>query len=62
MTAEQYSALILVMPQIEQLLSQKGVSVPRPSFDGEAALVESDENDEEPSKKANVEATSDEEE
>ena len=67
MTVEQYSALIAIMPQLESLLSQKGESVPRPNFDGapqNGSGQNDDEDDvaDEEDKKANIEATSDEEE
>ena len=67
MTVEQYSALIAIMPQIERLLSQKGESVPRPNFEGTPQDAARDDDDEdadadEEEKKANIEATSDEEE
>ena len=65
MTVEQYSALINLMPQIEAMLSAKGESVPRPDYDGTAPAgtgVEDAEIDDDDPKKANIEATSDEEE
>ena len=65
MTVEQYAALVAVMPQIETLLSKKGEDVPRPNYAsepvGQADCDSEDEEDEE-EKKANIEATSDEEE
>ena len=67
MTVEQYSALIAVMPEIESLLGQKGESVPRPNFDGapQKGAARADDQDEDADveeKRANIEATSDEEE
>jgi hypothetical protein len=63
MTIEQYSAFIAVMPQLESLLVEKGQFVPRPKYDGAAEAPDGSEDDEEEeSKKANIEATSDEEE
>lgn len=65
MTVEQYSALISIMPQIEDLLSEKGENVPRPKFEVVAPARDEDEEDgdgEDEDKKANIEATSDEEE
>ncbi len=65
MTVEQYSALVTIMPQIESLLAQKGETVPRPHFDGAPQGVDEENGDEqeeaEPGK-ANIEATSDEDE
>ncbi|KIX00784.1 uncharacterized protein Z518_09849 [Rhinocladiella mackenziei CBS 650.93] len=67
MSIEQYSALIDIMPQIEDVLKQKGEKVPRPNYRGRAP-DEDDQNGEEEDdeemdyKKANIEATSDEEE
>ncbi|KAK5456988.1 hypothetical protein LTS15_004768 [Exophiala xenobiotica] len=63
LTVEQYSALIDAMPQIEGLLRKQGEKVSRPKYDG-SALVEDDQpqDDEDTDKKANIEATSDEEE
>ncbi|KIW10979.1 hypothetical protein PV08_10278 [Exophiala spinifera] len=65
MSIEQYSALIGLMPQIEGLLRERGEKVPRPKYD-ESAPTDSLQDDEEPEtvadKKANIEATSDEEE
>ena len=55
------------MPQIEELLKSQGENVPRPDYSGRGA-TEEDENGqdkddvEEGEKKANIEATSDEEE
>ncbi|KAL2394776.1 hypothetical protein ABEF95_000710 [Exophiala dermatitidis] len=72
MSLEQYSALIGIMPQIEELLKQQGESVPRPDYSGtsstpstSAANNGADDDQEETartSKKANIEATSDEDE
>ena len=65
MTVEQYSALVAIMPQLEGLLSQKGETVPRPNFEGpppKQADSDNDEEEEDETKKANIEATSDEEE
>ncbi len=70
MTIEQYSALINLMPQIEAMLSAKGESVPRPNYDGTAHAEmggdddddDDDEAEDDDPKKANIEATSDEEE
>ncbi|KAG9780450.1 hypothetical protein KCU88_g3742, partial [Aureobasidium melanogenum] len=72
MSLEQYSALIGIMPQIEELLKQQGESVPRPDYSGtgstpstSAANNGADEDQEETartSQKANIEATSDEDE
>ena len=64
MTVEQHSALITLLPQIETLLSAKGESVPRPDYDSTAPAEvggdDAEDEDNEP-KKANIEATSDEE-
>ena len=68
MTVEQYSAFVQFMPQIEAMLAGKGESVPRPDYAGTAPAQtgvedEEDEEDEEDDpKKANIDATSDEEE
>jgi hypothetical protein len=64
MTVDQYSALILVMPQIETLLKQKGEKLPRPNFDGATPTADDDEDEEDGDdpKKSNIEATSDEDE
>ncbi|KPI36352.1 putative RNA polymerase II transcriptional coactivator [Cyphellophora attinorum] len=68
MTIEQYSTLLQILPQIEKTLAEKGVSVPRPDFDGAAPTNAGDEDeDDEGAKngdhqKANIEATSDEDE
>ncbi|KAJ4508529.1 hypothetical protein HRR78_006215 [Exophiala dermatitidis] len=69
---KKYSALIGIMPQIEELLKQQGESVPRPDYSGtgstpstSAANNGADEDQEETartSQKANIEATSDEDE
>ncbi|KAJ9497325.1 hypothetical protein LTR99_008787 [Exophiala xenobiotica] len=63
LTVEQYSALIDAVPQIELLLQKQGEKVSRPKYDG-SAPVEDDQpqEDEDTDKKANIEATSDEEE
>lgn len=65
MTMEQYAAFINVMPQVEELLTGKGESVPRPDYDGEKETDMINEpaiDEEEEARKANIEATSDEEE
>ncbi|KAK4934104.1 hypothetical protein LTR10_024470 [Elasticomyces elasticus] len=65
LTTEQYSALIGVMPQLEHLLKLQGEKVPRPDYSGDGPAGHGEngkEEDEEDTKKANIEATSDEEE
>ncbi|EXJ94750.1 hypothetical protein A1O1_03147 [Capronia coronata CBS 617.96] len=73
MSLAQYSAFIDIMPQIEGLLQKQGETVPRPDYSGIAPAAASQnggqENDDDTnvkeemdSKKANIEATSDEEE
>lgn len=64
MSVEQYSALIQIMPQVEELLSSKGEKLPRPDFSG-ATQVDGDEDDDDEEEKerdakANIDATSDE--
>lgn len=67
MSIEQYSALINILPQIEDALKQKGEKIPRPNY-GRQQTVDSDQvdqddgDDEIQDKKANIEATSDEDE
>lgn len=66
MSLEQYSALIDILPQIETALKKKGEDVPRPKY-GEPqathAQGDRDDDDEDQSlRKANIEATSDEDE
>ncbi|KAK7947631.1 hypothetical protein LTR80_008850 [Exophiala xenobiotica] len=60
---KKYSALIDAVPQIELLLQKQGEKVSQPKYDG-SAPVEDDQpqEDEDTDKKANIEATSDEEE
>ncbi|KAI1609194.1 transcriptional Coactivator p15-domain-containing protein [Exophiala viscosa] len=65
LTIEQYSVLIGVMPRLEDLLERKGEKVPRPDYSGDGPADDGEavkEEDEEDTKKANIEATSDEEE
>lgn len=69
LSLEQYSALIGIIPQIEELLNQQGETVPRPDYSGspratpDQEMKEDVDGDEETtSKKANIEATSDEDE
>ncbi|OAP65468.1 hypothetical protein AYL99_01440 [Fonsecaea erecta] len=68
MSIEQYSALIKIMPQIENVLKSHGEKVPRPNYDGSAPADDDDESDkggdgdEEMDRKPNIEATSDEDE
>lgn len=67
MTLEQYSTFIQLLPQIETTLKKGGASVPRPDYEANGTLINDtgeDANDEEdgPSKKANIDATSDEDE
>ena len=65
MMMEQYGALIELLPIIEKFLTEGGEKVPRPRYDGsqdegmgDDENPEEDEEDDE--KKANIEATSDE--
>ncbi|RMZ76554.1 hypothetical protein DV737_g4755, partial [Chaetothyriales sp. CBS 132003] len=68
LSVEQYATLIAMMPQIEKLLSKKGETVPRPNYEGNAGPhqpdqdVDVDDDDVDDDKKANIEATSDEDE
>ena len=66
MSIEQYSALIQIMPQIEQLLQSQGEKVPRPSYTGYPCTADDDDQEgteeEEFNAKNNIEATSDEDE
>jgi hypothetical protein len=64
MSLEQYSALIGILPQIENALKMRGEDVPRPKYGEQQTLDTQIDNsdDEDQSKKANIEATSDEEE
>lgn len=57
MPIEQFSSLISLLPEIEGVLSQKGVGLPRPSYDGAA-----EERESPTSEKKNIDATSEEEE
>ena len=66
---DQYSALIALMPQIEDLLKEKGETVPRPDYASSGAAHardegghSEDEDEDEKPKKTNFEATSDEDE
>lgn len=65
MSVDQFSALIRLLPDIEQSLKQQGESLPRPVYSGDAGKSD-DGSDEEPDRtaspsKQNIEATSDEE-
>lgn len=65
MPVDQFSALIRLLPDIEQTLKQRGESLPRPVYSSDAGKPD-DGSDEEPDKaaspsKQNIEATSDEE-
>ena len=64
MSVEQYSALIQIMPQVEELLSANGEKVPRPNYDGILSVQDDDEDDDEEERdvRPNIEATSDEDE
>ncbi len=67
LSIEQYSALVEIMPHIETLLKSRGEKVPRPNYNRNAPDEEEDDEEEDgdedmDSKKANIEATSDEEE
>lgn len=70
MSIEQYSALVDIMPQIEETLARKGEKVPRPDYSGNAEPVQDgrhdkDDEDDETGRahttKANIDTTSDEE-
>jgi hypothetical protein len=61
MPIDQFSALIKLLPDIEQALKQKGESLPRPVY-GDAGQPNDGEPDRTASpSKQNIEATSDEE-
>lgn len=71
LSVDQYNAVVEIMPQIEQVLKNKNVEVVRPDYDkGEdsGALVQEEgesnaaSDDTKSDKKANHEATSDEDE
>ncbi|KAJ9603669.1 hypothetical protein H2200_011855 [Cladophialophora chaetospira] len=64
MSVEQYSALIQIMPQVEELLNSKGEKLPRPNYNGVAPAQVDDEDDDEEERdvRPNIEATSDEDE
>ncbi|RMZ78804.1 hypothetical protein DV738_g3572, partial [Chaetothyriales sp. CBS 135597] len=72
LSVEQYAALIAFLPQIEKLLSTKGERVPRPNYDGNTGTGQAGQDADEgihddgdlhlDTKKANIEATSDEDE
>jgi hypothetical protein len=64
MTLDQFSALIKLLPDIEQAVQKQGESLPRPAYIGAADQLDA-EDDEETDKvaspsKQNIEATSDE--
>lgn len=64
MSIEQYSALVDIMPQIEETLARKGEKVPRPDYSGNAEPVQDDEDNDSGrahTTKANIDTTSDEE-
>lgn len=64
MSIEQYSALITIMPQVEDLLKSQGETIPRPKYNGQADYENDDQEDEdeEMDAKPNIDATSDEDE
>ncbi|KIW69064.1 hypothetical protein, variant [Phialophora macrospora] len=64
LTLEQYSALIQVTPQIEDLLKSQGKKVPRPNYSGNVPTEDDDQSDDGGQKdvKLNIDATSDEDE
>jgi hypothetical protein len=68
MSIEQYSALVQIMPQIEDTLKSHRIKVPRPDYNASSPDIDEDEEDDEDddgirtNAKANIEATSDEEE
>lgn len=59
---EQFNTFIALLPEIEQALSAKGISVPRPAYDGAPEVKDQDEEEDEASGKKNIDATSDEDE
>ncbi|OCT53030.1 RNA polymerase II transcriptional coactivator [Cladophialophora carrionii] len=65
LTLDQYSALIQITPQIEDLLKSQGEKVPRPNYSGNAPAEDQDQDDSEGEQKdvkPNIDATSDEDE
>ncbi|KUL89880.1 hypothetical protein ZTR_02746 [Talaromyces verruculosus] len=63
---EQFNVLIGFLPEIEKVLSAKGIQVPRPAYNGAVADKDEDEEEEEEAEaasgKKNIDATSDEDE
>jgi hypothetical protein len=63
MTLDQFSALIKLLPDIEQAVKKQGESLPRPAYTGAVEQVDAEDDQEtsnaSPSKQ-NIEATSDE--
>ncbi|EXJ60175.1 hypothetical protein A1O7_04327 [Cladophialophora yegresii CBS 114405] len=65
LTLDQYSALIQITPQIEDLLKSQGEKVPRPNYSGNAPAEDDEQDDNEGEQrdaKPNIDATSDEDE
>lgn len=57
---EQLSALLLALPELTAALAEKGLTVPRPDYDGDGGVIVEPEAEKEA--KRNFDATSDEEE
>lgn len=47
LSSDQYTALVELLPDIERVLQSKGVTVPRPQYDKNAALRDADADDQE---------------
>jgi hypothetical protein len=65
LTLDQYSALIQITPQIEDLLKSQGEKVPRPNYSRNSPTEDDNQTDDEGGQKdvkPNIDATSDEDE
>lgn len=62
LTTEQFSILLLALPELTAALAEKGLTIPRPDYDGSSRGGDVVEAEKEKETKRNFDATSDEEE
>jgi len=62
MPVDQFSALVSLLPEIEEALKQNGEALPRPIYSGAGDPSENEGQGNQSPSKQNIEATSDEDE
>lgn len=61
MNIEQFQSFVEMLPEIEKALQAKGISIPRPKYDGAQPVVEGKQDDEDEETEDKVKATDEDE-